>query len=353
MIASHLPTRHLPEASWQRQLAEAITDPRVLLRHLGLVPGSPGVGLATLAENAAFPLRVPLSYLRRMRPGDPADPLLRQVLPLAVEDRTVPGFVADPLGEAMARRAPGLLHKYRGRALLVTTGTCAVHCRYCFRREHDYDADVDRDQGRWTRAFATIAADPSIEELILSGGDPLSLGNARLADLFARIAALPQLRRVRLHTRTPVVLPDRVDSGLLALLRDLPRPPVIVLHVNHAQEIDADVAAAAARLRGTGAVLLNQSVLLAGVNDSADALADLSVALFDAGILPYYLHLLDRVTGVAHFEVGEDAARGLVQAIAARLPGYLVPRLVREEAGAAGKTPVDLRQGVTAVPDTA
>lgn len=319
---------------WQRELAQAITDPGQLLEALAL---DPALLTPALAAAARFRLRVPRSFVARMRRGDARDPLLRQVLPLGEELAEVAGYSGDPLGEAAANLAPGLLHKYRGRALLVTTGACAVHCRYCFRREFPYDAQLSGD-GRWSGALAAIGAATGIEEIILSGGDPLALSNARLAALSGSLAALPHLRRLRVHTRMPVVLPSRVDAGFVAWLRSLPWPTVVVVHANHAREIDATVAGAFARTRAAGVQILNQSVLLAGVNDDEEALVTLSTALFEAGALPYYLHLLDRVRGAAHFEVPEARARELVRAIGARLPGYLVPKLVREEAGAAGKT---------------
>lgn len=332
MIPARLESRHTQ--SWQQELADAITDPRQLLETLAL---DPAWLTPALAAAARFRLRVPRSFVRRMRPGDPHDPLLRQVLPVGEELLDAPGYSGDPLGEAAANRAPGLLHKYRGRALLVTTGACAVHCRYCFRKEFPYDTQASGN-GRWAEAVATIAADASIEEVILSGGDPLSLSNTRLATLTASLAPIPHVRRLRVHTRTPVVLPARVDDEFLRWLAQLPWPAVIVVHTNHAREIDADVADAFARIRATGAQLLNQSVLLAGVNDDEDTLAALSQALFDAGALPYYLHLLDRVRGASHFDVSEARGRELVRKMNARLPGYLVPKLVREESGAHGKT---------------
>ncbi|MGA8708906.1 MAG: EF-P beta-lysylation protein EpmB [Steroidobacteraceae bacterium] len=322
-------------ANWQRLLAQAVTDPHELLRLLEL---DPEPILAVLPAAAAFPLRVPRGFVRRMRRGDSNDPLLLQVLPRALELAERPGFSPDPLAEGAAVRAPGLLQKYFGRALLITTGACAVHCRYCFRREYPY-AEAEQG-GRWQAALQTIAADPSIEEVILSGGDPLSLSDARLQQLSAALRAIPHVRRLRLHTRTPVVLPERVDDGLAGWLESLPWPTVIVLHANHANEIDASVRIAAARLRAAGATVLNQSVLLAGINDSLEALEALSHALWSAQVLPYYLHLLDRVRGTAHFEVTESRARVLVAQLAARLPGYLVPRLVRETAGAPAKTVV-------------
>jgi EF-P beta-lysylation protein EpmB len=274
-----------------------------------------------------------------MRHGDPDDPLLRQVLPLASELDSSPGFSADPLHEAQARRAPGLLQKYRGRALLMTTATCGVHCRYCFRREYPYGEDHG-SQGRWQEALDAIAGDTSLEEVILSGGDPLSLGNERLEQLGLRLAAIGHVRRLRIHTRQPVVLPERVDAGLCAWLQSLRWRPVIVLHANHANEIDAQVVAACELLRRSGATLLNQTVLLAGINDSASSQIALSQALWNAGVLPYYLHLLDRVRGASHFEVAELRARQLHADLLDSLPGYLVPRLVREVASAASKLPV-------------
>jgi L-lysine 2,3-aminomutase len=331
--------RDLP-IHWQRELAEAITEPRELLAALGL-PSA----LAEPAERASrsFGLRVPRGFLARMRHGDPHDPLLRQVLPVGEELLETPGFVRDPLEEASARRAPQLLQKYQGRALLITTGACAVHCRYCFRREFPYSpADEERggSGGRWSEALAAIAADASIEEVILSGGDPLSLSDARLTKLTEALVAIPHLRRLRIHTRQPVVLPSRVDAGLQAWLRGIPLPVVVVLHVNHPNEISHEVRAACKAMREAGATLLNQSVLLRGVNDDVETLRRLSCALADAGVMPYYLHLPDRVRGTAHFDVDEAEARKLIDGLAGQLSGYLVPKLVREIPGAVSKVAV-------------
>ncbi len=331
MITASLPSRQ--PKNWQQQLAEAVTSPEALCAALGLDPARAGVA------NSIFPLRVPQAFIARMRRGDYHDPLLRQVLSVGAEQAAVDGFVADPLHEAAARRAPGLLQKYRHRALLLATAACAVHCRYCFRREYPYE-DSASDDGRWNAALASLAADPQIEEVILSGGDPLSLSNARLESLSQRLAGIGHLRRFRIHTRQPVVLPDRVDDGLCQWLAKLPWRPVIVLHCNHANEIDDAVRQACARLRAAGATLLNQSVLLTGVNDSAAALCALSRALDGVGVLPYYLHLLDPVRGSAHFDVPVRTALSLHGAMQAELPGYLVPRLVREKPGAASKSPV-------------
>ena len=323
---------------WQQLWREAVRDPRELLSLLGLAHLA-----GQLSEDAAtqFPLRVPRGFVDRMRHGDPHDPLLRQVLPLDDEDRIVPGFGLDAVGDAAARAASGVIRKDHGRALLVATGSCAIHCRYCFRRHFPY-AEETAAAGGWSDAIALIASDASIDEVILSGGDPLSLATSKLAELTDALASIPHLKRLRIHTRLPTVLPERVDAGLLAWLRALPWPVTVVVHVNHANEFDAKVDAALASLRETGAaskgiVLLNQAVLLRGVNDSVDALADLSERSFASGVLPYYLHQLDRVAGTAHFEVEDARARGLHAALAARLSGYLVPRLVREVAGDPGK----------------
>lgn len=321
---------------WRRELAEAVTDPAELLALLGL---DPGLLPAARAAAARFGLKVPRSFVARIRPGDPRDPLLLQVLPLGAETLDAPGYGADPVGDLAALRAPGVLAKYRGRALLMTTGGCAVNCRYCFRREFPYESGALMP-ARLAAAVTELAGMPDLEEVILSGGDPLALPTARLARITAALAELPRVRRLRIHTRTPVVLPTRVDELLLGWLRALPWPVVVVLHVNHPHEVSAGLREAVAALAGTGARLLNQAVLLRGINDDVEVLAELSAALFDAGVLPYYLHLLDRARGTAHFEVPEPEALALHAELAARLPGYLVPRLVREIEGAPAKMPV-------------
>lgn len=324
-------------ARWQLLWREAVSDPRELLRLLDLEHAA-----ETLLPNAdtGFPLRVPRGFVARMRRGDAFDPLLLQVLPSAAELGEVPGFTRDAVGDLAARATGGVLHKYTGRALLIATGSCAVHCRYCFRRHFPY-ADETAAANRWEAALAHLRADDSIDEVILSGGDPLSLATHKLAELGHALVRITHVRRLRIHTRLPIVLPERVDAELTQWLGTLGLPCVVVLHANHANEIDASVRAACARLRGAGATLLNQSVLLAGINDNAGALCDLSERLFEAGVLPYYLHQLDRVAGAAHFEVGDAQALALAEAVRARLPGYLVPRLVREVAGESSKRPLD------------
>lgn len=339
MITASPLTRQPAENRWQNEMAGAITTAEELLDALGLDPG-----LLEPARAAAgnFRLRVPRSYVSRMRHGDPNDPLLRQVLPVGEELRSRPDYTPDPLGERGAVRAPGLLQKYRGRALLITTSACAVHCRYCFRREFPY-ADQKSETTRFAAALAQIERDLSIEEVILSGGDPLSLSDARLASLTNALARFEHVRRVRVHTRQPIVLPSRVDAGLIAWAESVHKPLVFVLHANHANEIDADVRFACTKLRSAGVTLFNQTVLLAGVNDNVDTLAHLSRTLFEAGVLPYYLHALDRVSGAAHFETSDERAQALAGELAARLPGYLVPRLVREMEGAPAKLPLPPR----------
>lgn len=321
---------------WQQLWREAITDPSELLRLLDL---SERAAELLPAADTGFALRVPRGFVARMRRGDAADPLLLQVLPQAAELGDVPGFGRDAVGDLNARAASGVLHKYEGRALLIATGSCAVNCRYCFRRHFPY-AEETAAANRWQLALDHLRADASINEVILSGGDPLSLSTPKLAELTSALATIPHIRRLRIHTRLPVVLPERVDAELRDWLAALPLQKVVVLHANHPNEIDAAVADACAALRDAGATVLNQAVLLRRINDDADALAALSERLFDAGVLPYYLHQLDRVAGAAHYEVEETHARSLLDALRARLPGYLVPRLVREVAGAPSKLPL-------------
>lgn len=321
---------------WQQRWREAIRDPRELLRQLGLDPVELGVSDEAAAQ---FAVRVPQGFAARMRHGDRHDPLLRQVLPITDELKIVPGFSLDAVGDGAAKKATGVIQKYRGRALLVTTGSCAINCRYCFRRHFDYGTENAAREG-WRDAVDAIAQDPDIDEVILSGGDPLSLATHKLVELTQALRQIPHLRRLRIHSRLPVVLPERVDDELVQWLGSLPWPVAFVIHANHANEFDATVDAAMARLREAGATLLNQAVLLRGVNDSIEALQALSERSFGAGVLPYYLYQVDRVEGVAHFEVDDDTAKDLHAQLTARLSGYLVPKLVREISGDSSKRPV-------------
>jgi len=322
-------------ADWRELWRDAITDATELLQAVGLADR---VGLLP-AGNAGFALRVPRGFVARMRHGDAHDPLLLQVLPQLAETDTAPGFVMDAVGDLAARESQGVLHKYHGRALLIASGSCAINCRYCFRRHFPYGEEIAAT-GQWRQAIEHLQSDPSITELILSGGDPLALATAKLDDLTRALAGLPQVIRLRIHTRLPIVLPERIDAAFCRWLAELPLQKVVVLHANHANEFDASVDAACRALREAGATLLNQSVLLRGVNDDAAALVALSERMFAAGVLPYYLHQLDRVQGAAHFEVGDARAQELIAAMRAQLPGYLVPRLVREVAGDDSKRPL-------------
>lgn len=325
------------DARWQEQWRNAISDPAELLGILGLASE-----IERISPDAAagFRLRVPRAFVAKMRHGDPDDPLLAQVLPVIDEMRVVPGFAAlDAVGDQASRTAQGVLQKYEGRALLIATGSCAIHCRYCFRRHYPYGEDHAAAQG-WQSAISVIANDESIEEVILSGGDPWSLSTRKLSELTEQLRGIPHLRRLRIHTRLPNVLPARIDDELLAWLASLPWPVAVVIHANHANEFDADVEDAIARIRRTGATVLNQAVLLKGVNDSAATLKALCERSFRAGALPYYLHQLDRVQGAAHFSVDDAKALALHRELAAQLSGYLVPRLVREIQGDPGKTPL-------------
>lgn len=333
MIQTKTQPRQIPV--WQRELAQAITRPAELLACLELPPDTPSARQVT----DDFPLRVPRGYAARMRRNDPFDPLFLQVWSRPQELDDPPGFSRDAVGDLAKLRPGGIIHKYHGRALVIATGACAVHCRYCFRRHFPY-GDLMAARDHWQATLRELAADRSISEVILSGGDPLSLNDAKLAGFAEALEFIPHVRRLRVHTRLPVVLPERVDEALLAWLSRGRVQKIMVLHFNHANEIDAAVAAALARLRAAGIPLFNQSVLLRGINDSADELVRLSETLFDSGVMPYYLHMLDRVRGTAHFEVSESAARALRRELAARLPGYLLPRLVREEAGAPSKLPL-------------
>ena len=328
------PQSRTTSADWHQSLARAIRNPDELLDRLGL-----SESLRPAAHEAArlFPLMVPESYLRRIDPSNPNDPLLRQVLPLFQESLEVPGFELDAVDDASFRLAPGLLKKYSGRALLIATGSCAVHCRYCFRRHYPY-GEEPRRLDDWQPALDAIAADPSIQEILLSGGDPLMLTDRRLSDLLDRLEAVPHLRRLRVHTRLPIVLPERVTGTLLDRLTECRLTTVVVVHANHAAELVADCAEALRKLVAAPLTVVNQAVLLRGVNDSVEAQCDLSTALIDLGVLPYYLHQLDRVAGASHFEVPVEEGRALVQEMRRRLPGYAVPRFVREIPGEAHKT---------------
>ena len=319
---------------WQVELKSSHIRVGELLERLGLrasdLPGEAD-------PDSPFPLRVTPHYLSLMRPGDPRDPLLLQVLPRKVENRPVPGFVADPLEEVRAGTSPGMLHKYSGRVLLILTQACAIHCRYCFRRNFPY-GDHRRSLEAWSETLDQIARQPDITEVILSGGDPLVLPDAALFQILDKVEAIPHVRRLRIHTRFPVVLPSRFTGTLLDRLSRSRLRVVLVNHANHPQELDTQSARVFADLHRAGVTLLNQAVLLAGINDDLATLTRLFTTLFDQGVLPYYLHLTDRAAGTAHFHVSRERGLALYADLMARLPGYLVPKLAEEIPGRPSKT---------------
>ncbi len=329
-------TNTTPVASWQIALKNIITDPRELMAQLQLDQHADQL---MAHASRSFALRVPRSFVARMQKSDPNDPLLRQVLPIGDELQLTPGYSMDALGEKQANPVPGLLHKYHGRVLILVAGSCAVNCRFCFRRHFSYSENqIDKKNGQ--RILDYIQADSSIREVIYSGGDPLVSKDKHLAEWTSQVAQIPHVTRLRIHTRLPIVIPERVTDEMLQWLTQSRLRPTVVLHCNHGNEINAEVSSAVHRLRQAGITVLNQSTLLKGVNDTVSALVMLSEKLFAAGILPYYLNLLDSVQGAAHFAVSEDHARFLHAELLAQLPGYLVPKLVREQAGASSKLPL-------------
>ena len=337
---AHIVTLKTPSREdWLQQLADVITDPDELLSLLAL-DTHPELHKGRDARRL-FPLRVPRAFAARMQPGNAADPLLVQVLTAQEEFLAAPGFTTDPLDEQQSV-VPGLLHKYRNRALLLVKGGCAVNCRYCFRRHFPYQ-DNQGNKANWGKALEYIRLHPELDEIIFSGGDPLMAKDHELDWLISELEAIPHIRRLRIHSRLPVVIPARITDTLCQRLAASHLQVLMVTHINHPNEIDDHLRHSMARLKRAGVTLLNQSVLLRGVNDDADVLAALSNALFDAGILPYYLHVLDKVQGAAHFMVDDEEARALVKALLAKVSGYMVPKLAREVGGEPSKTPLDLR----------
>ncbi len=334
MITANSP--HAQPKTWQMHWREAVRDPRELLNLLGLERLAQGISDQAAAQ---FPLRVPKGFMAKMRHGDANDPLLRQVLPVLAEEQLAEGYSFDAVGDAAAKGGVGIIHKYQGRALLVATGSCAIHCRYCFRRHFPYAEETAASQ-QWAEALQYLQSDSSISELILSGGDPLSLATHKLKELTDALRPLPHIKRLRIHTRLPVVLPERIDAELIAWLSALPWPVVVVIHANHANELGDDVALAVHQLKRLNISVLNQAVLLQGVNAGIEAQIQLSERLFHIGVLPYYLHQLDKVQGAAHFRVEDALAKTIHRSMMQQLPGYLVPKLVQEIAGEPSKTPL-------------
>ncbi|MFK5913494.1 MAG: EF-P beta-lysylation protein EpmB [Woeseiaceae bacterium] len=318
---------------WQLALAQAFREPAELLDYLNL-PQS----LYAKKANNDFALRAPRGFCARIEKGNPDDPLLKQILPISNELADDIGFSVDPVGDLAAVEAPGLLHKYHGRVLLVTTPVCAIHCRYCFRRHFPYQEN--RAEQDWLQAMDYIRLNSDIHEVILSGGDPLSLSDNKLKNITDKLTSIPHIKTLRIHTRQPIVLPERINTSFLNWIASLPWKVVMVVHCNHANEIDTHVAHALQQLQQHDILLLNQSVLLAGVNDNVASLAALSEKLFEHHVLPYYLHLLDKVKGAKHFDVDVIQAKKIMAELRSQLPGYLVPKLVQENHGESSKTVV-------------
>lgn len=325
------------EQNWKTQLSDLITDPKELLDTLQLSADQLLSGAILASEK--FKLRIPRAFVGKMNIGDPFDPLLLQVLPHHLELEDHEGFVTDPLGEEQANQLPGVLHKYQSRFLLTLTGACAVHCRYCFRRHFPYQENLPKNED-WIQIKQYLLDHPDINEVILSGGDPLTLTNKKLALWIERLESLPQLKMLRIHSRVPIVIPDRIDEEFISLLKNSRLHIILVIHSNHASEIDEYTAKQLQRLTENRVTVLNQAVLLKGVNDSVEQLAALSYRLLDARVMPYYLHVLDKVKGAHHFDLPTTSIDQIYTELLARLPGYLVPKLVREIAGEKNKTPL-------------
>lgn len=322
---------------WQKELANVVTDPEILLQMLDIEPKN---YQAHFKARKLFPVRVPRPFINRMEKGNINDPLLKQVMPLAEELVEHPGYLLDPLQEHDTV-AEGLLHKYKHRVLMIVKSGCAINCRYCFRRHFPYQ-DNSPNKKRWQSALSYIEGNPDINEVIFSGGDPLMASDEHLAWLIGKIESIQHVKRLRIHTRLPIVIPKRITTDLVSILANTRLKPVLVFHVNHTNEIDDAVAQAIAPLLNLQIPLFNQAVLLKNINDNVDDLVRLSESLFDTGIQPYYLHLFDPVQNVAHFDIEDDKAKTLVKQLMAILPGYLMPKVVREVAGEANKTPLNL-----------
>ncbi|KZN29394.1 lysine 2,3-aminomutase [Pseudoalteromonas luteoviolacea S2607] len=323
--------------NWQKELANVITCPETLIKMLGL---EGHFNTKDLAAKRLFPLRVPRPFVEKMRFGDPSDPLLLQVMPLHQEFIAASGFNKDPLEEQDAP-VPGLLHKYKSRVLLMLKTGCAVNCRYCFRRHFPYQEN-QINKRTLQPIFDYLVDHPEINEVILSGGDPLMAKDNMIAWLLDKLEQLPQIKRLRIHSRLPIVIPTRITTELCELLNKSRLKTILVNHINHQNEIDLHFTHAMQKLKHAGVTLLNQTVLLKGINDTPKALIELSEALFESDVLPYYLHLLDKVEGASHYDLAQEEAVALVTEMLDALPGFLVPKLVREIGGKQSKTPIDL-----------
>lgn len=335
MIPRTIPTWQ--SLSWQEELSQLITDPKTLLDMLQIDEAHLG---NALKANKLFPLRTTLSYIQRIQPNTLHDPLLRQILPIGEELTSPEGYSLDPLAEQQANPSKGVIHKYHGRVLLIAASQCAINCRYCFRRHFDYQENTP-NRKEWQSALEYIRRDSSIDEVILSGGDPLAIADKQLHWLLSELEKIPHLSRLRIHSRMPIVLPSRISDEFISIIKNQRLHPVMVVHCNHPQELDAEVQNVLRLLAESGVTMLNQSVLLKGVNDDPETLIELSHCLFSCRTLPYYLHLLDKVTGAAHFDLPQTTAIALHKALLASLPGYLAPKLVKEVPDMPSKIPIN------------
>ena len=325
------------DPNWQKELANSFNSPETLLAYLGF-----DVKAHTKDNHARnlFAVRVPRFFADLMAKNDLNDPLLKQVMPVADEFVVDPDFSTDPLEEQQSSEQ-GMLHKYHNRVLLMVRGGCAVNCRYCFRRHFPY-AEHHNNKADWLEVFKQIGSDPNIDEIILSGGDPLMANDDYLLWMLQQINLIPSIKRVRIHSRLPVVLPYRITEQFLQLCQQAQQQIIMVLHINHPQEISAELADKVALLIQVGVTVLNQAVMLRGINDSTDTQMALNETLFTHRIQPYYLHLFDKVQGAAHFAISDERAVAIMRDVMTKQSGYMVPKLVREIGGEASKTPVDL-----------
>lgn len=327
----------LHKNDWKSALRNTINTPQQLAQAISL---SQEAYKGLMHATELFPLKIPISVLSRIQENHLDDPVLRQYLPTEKEMQEHPDYQIDPVGDLNASPLPGIIHKYQSRALIITSQVCAVHCRYCFRRHFPYQ-DMQLTSKHQEKIIAYLRENPALNEIILSGGDPLSLDDEKLYELIQALESVSHIKTLRIHSRLPIVIPSRVTDRLLDILKNSRFKTVMVLHCNHANEIDEDVESACLKLKQHTDALLNQSVLLRSINDSADVLAELSYRLFDCGVIPYYLHLFDKVQNAAHFDISAKQATIIVDNLRKKLPGYLVPKLVTEIAGEPCKTPVE------------
>jgi len=322
------------QPDWKTEFSRCIDSTDELLNYLQLDPQQLSV---SQQAGLSFPMRVPWPFVRRMEIGNPNDPLLSQVVPIDAEMQPMPGFSEDPLKESDHNPVPGIVHKYRNRLLLIVSPHCAINCRYCFRRHFPY-AENRQSKAQWQKALDYISSSSEVNEVIYSGGDPLAANDKFLSWLTEQIAAIPHIKRLRIHSRLPVVIPSRINPQFFSWASTTRLKPILVLHINHANEIDQAVENSIAQCIDEGITMLNQTVLLKGINDNVATLSALSEKLFDCGVMPYYLHLLDPVAGASHFDIDLDRAKQIYALLQADLPGFLVPKLVREIAGKNHKT---------------